>query len=260
MMRISSLLLVFFSIALMNSGCQKEDMIGKDIHSGCLPEVFSVPSWYSDSIFYANNKISRINKSYRLSPEKNTYARIEYSNDEVKISVRDFVEGSWRDFIYYTLSYQNSKISQVTTNSGQVQANYFYNNNNLSYILYHSGNGLTDSISVEYDSAGNNIALAKWYKFDRTAKEFHLANTAVYSYDEKINPHRNSIHFLYDFYDAKEYSLDYFNKNNIKTIKSTLIDIRTEYTYSEYDYPTYVIFYDSQDEEKDRNSIIYSCN
>ena len=243
----------------MISGCQKEENSLKHLQTGCLTQVFSVPSWYSDSIFFTDNTISLIKKSYRNHSEKNTQSRFEYNGNEVKIHVRDFYWDSWRDVIYYNLSFEDGKISQVETNSGRVRANYFYENNNLKYILYHREGNLSDSIAVQWSVNGNNISRALWFKFDQADKKYELANTADYFYDDKVNPHRNSIHFLYDFYDCEEYSLDYFNMNNLKTIKSNYHNIHSEYTYNDYNYPVYIIFYDETNQETDRNMFDYSC-
>jgi hypothetical protein len=243
----------------MNSGCQKEGSSLKSLQNGCYIQVFSVPSWYSDSVYYTDHKISLIKKSYRNHSEKSTTSRFEYHDNEVNIYVRDFYWGSWRDVIYYTLSFEDSRISQIETNIGRVKANYFYENNALKYILYYRENKLSDSIAVQWDLNGNNITRSMWFKFDQEIKKYKLANTANYSYDDKNNPHKNSIHFLYDFYDCEEYSLDYFNVNNLKTIKSNIHNIHSDYTYNEYNYPTYVVFYDETNEETDRNSIIYDC-
>jgi hypothetical protein len=157
---------------------------------------------------------------------------------------------------YYT---PDSKISQIQTNSGRVRANYFYNGKNLKYILYHTGSNISDSIAVQYDVEGTNIAQAFWYKINPANNQYQLGNTIAYFYDDKINPHKNSIHFLYNFYDSQEYSLDYFNANNLRTVKSTVVDIHSSYTYNAYNYPTYVVFYDGTNEETDRNSIGYNC-
>lgn len=260
MIRIALLLLVFSVIILTDAGCNKESNGKTPLQSGCFTEVFSVPSWYTDSIFYSDNKISRINKTYRNDNTRNTEARLEYTGNQVKISVRDFSEGAWRDVIYYMLTYStDSKILQVETNSGRARTNYFYDLDDLKYILYTKENKVSDSIVVQFDGAGNNIAKALWFKFDQTNNNFQLANTIDYFYDTKINPHKNSIHFLYNFYDSEEYSLDYFNVNNLRTVKSDQVDIHSAYTYNEYDYPTYVVFYDGTNEETDRNSIAYIC-
>jgi hypothetical protein len=259
MKRITILLIIYSAILLMNSGCHKEDNGKPGLHFGCFTEVFSVPSWYSDSIFYADNKISRINKNFKTDNTKNTQARFEYGNNEVKIFVRDFFEGSWRDFIYYILSYSDSRISQIETNSNRVRANYFYDNNNLKYVIYYKNGIISDSISVAYDTNGNNITHALWFKFDQSNNKYQLANSVAYYYDDKINPYKNSLHFLYNFYDDEEYSLDYFNTNNFITIKSTKVDIHTDYNYNVYNYPVYIVFYDQTNEETDRNALSYDC-
>jgi len=259
MKRIVLLLLVFSSVLVMISGCTKDELNSQDLHLCCLPEVFSVPSWYTDSIYYADNKISQINRTYRKDNTNNTQSRFEYDGSVVKILVRDISEGYWRDLIYYELKFEGSKILQVETNSGRVKANYFYEVNNLKYILYSRNNEVSDSIAVKYDETGSNISQAQWYRFDQMSKNYQLVNNVSYYYDSKNNPHKNSMHFLYDFYDAKEFSLDYFNANNMRSIKSSLVDIHSEYTYNEYDYPTYVVFYDRTSEETDRNAIAYNC-
>jgi hypothetical protein len=110
MKRLFPLLLLFLIIVFIYSGCNKKDRGGPALQSGCLTEVFSVPSWYVDSIYYSDNKISQINKTYRNDNTKNTQARLEYSANEVKIFVRDFFEGSWRDVITpRTQRYRRSK-------------------------------------------------------------------------------------------------------------------------------------------------------
>jgi hypothetical protein len=248
---------LFVTIILLNSGCVKEESIPQ-ITTGCRPKFFSVPSWYTDSIYYTENKISQIDKIYRKDNERNTLSRFEYSDNAVRIKVKDFYWGSWRDVINYSMSFQESRILQIETNSGRAEANYFYGAN-LKYILYRKESKLTDSIAVQWDADGKNIAKALWFKYDSTNKEFRLTNTANYSYDDKINPHKNSLHFLYNFYDCEEYSLDYFNANNISGIKSTLCNIHTEYTYNDNNYPIYIIFYDQTGEETDRNAIDYIC-
>jgi hypothetical protein len=249
---------VFVTVILMISGCVKEESALKSLQIGCFPTAFSVPSWYTDSIYYTENKISRIDKIFRYKSERNTLSRFEYSDNEVRIKVKDFYWGSWRDVIYYTLSFQDSRILRVETNSGRAKANYFYEDN-LKYVLYQKESKFTDSIAVQWDANRKNIARAQWFKYDSANNEFRLTNTADYSYDDKVNPHRNSLHFLYNFYDCEEYSLDYFNANNIRSIKSTLCNIHTEYSYNENNYPIYIVFYDQTDQETDRNAIDYIC-
>jgi hypothetical protein len=256
----------------MISRCTKEEIKPRMLLSlgiGCSPEVFSVPDCYSDSIYYADNKISRIDKSYPNEPERDTQARLEYIENKVKIYVRDFYWGSWRDFVYYTLSFENGKISQIETNGVRVKANYFYENNNLKYILYHRNSQPSDSIAVQYYVNGNNIRQASWFKFDQAINNYQLANKVLYSFDDKNNPHKNSLHFLYNFYHLEEFSLDYFNMNNIKTIKSAdyelhtgyvyNYDIHADYVYNENNYPVSVIFYDGLNQVTDKNSITYNC-
>ncbi len=251
--------LIFCGFVLIISNCVKESDQVRILQTGCLPELFSVPSWYTDSIFYLDNQINRIDKSYRNNSDKNTQARFEYNDNEVKIFVRDLSEGVWRDFLNYSLTFGDGKILQIDTNSDRVQANYFYDSNHLKYILYHFHGRLSDSISVEYEGDEKNITHAEWYKFNPSSGNYQLKNSAVFTYDDKSNPHKNSIHFLYDFYDCEEFSLDYFNTNNIKTIHSTISDIHTEYTYNEFGFPVYIIFYNGQSEETDRNSFYYNC-
>jgi hypothetical protein len=259
MKRIASLLLVFSGIVLMNSGCNKENLVGADYSGCCLPEVFNVPNWYTDSIYYSGNNVSLINRSYRYNSNKNTQSRFEYGGSDVKIFVKDIFEGSCRDYIYYDLSFQGSKIMQVETNSGRVRANYFYDADKLNYILYFKNSLISDSIAIQYDVKGINIAKATWFKADQTTNKYRVANTVAYYYDDKNNPHKNSIHFLYNFYDAEEFSLDYFNSNNIKAIKSEIVDLHTDYFYNENNYPTCIIFYDGSDQETDKNLITYDC-
>jgi hypothetical protein len=254
------------------SGCVKEEFKDRKLLSlqiGCSPVVFCDPDCYYDSIYYADNKISRIDKYYPKDSERNTQSRIEYSENEVKIYVRDFYWGSWRDVIYYTMSFEDGKISQIETNSGKVNANYFYENNNLKYILYRRNGQPSDSLAVQYDVNGNKIMQASWFKFDQTINGYQLANSVYYTYDDKNNPHKNSIHFLYNFYQCKEFSLDYFNENNIKTIKSVDYElhagyvyncnIHTDYIYNDNNYPVSVVFYDGLNQVKDRNVISYNC-
>jgi hypothetical protein len=256
----------------MISGCTKEEIKNRTLLSlqiGCSPEVFSVPGCYFDSIYYDDDKISRIDKYYPKDPERNTQSRLEYSDNKVKIYVRDYYWGSWRDVIYYTLSFEDGKISQVETNGVRVRANYFYENNNLKYILYHRNSQPSDSIAVQYYVNGNNIMQASWFKFDQTINRYELADRVLYSYDDKKNPHKNSIHFLYNFYHLEEFSLDYFNVNNIKTIKSAdyelhtgyvyNYDIHADYVYNENNYPMSVTFYNSLNQLTDRNTITYNC-
>ena len=259
MIRNAVVLLVFSGLVLLNSGCKRETE-KQILECGCFVQEFSVPSWYSDSIYYADNKISRIDVYYRKTIEKNTQARFDYSDSEVKISVRDILDGSPRDFIHYTLSYnQDLKISQVDSNGGRVRANYFYEGDHLKYLLYSKANKITDSIAVTFDPRGKNILSALWYNFDQETKKYRLINTAAFHYDNKINPHQNSVHFLYKFYDCKEYSLDYFNTNNFTAIQSSEVNIRADYTYNEFDYPVYVIYYDGTNQETDRDAINYDC-
>ncbi len=163
----------------------------------------------------------------------------------------------------------DNRISRVTTNSGRVQANYFFENSNLKYILYHREDQHSDSIAVQYYPDGNNIKSASWFKFNQKVNKFEETSTVYYTYDNKINPYKNSIHFLYDFYDGEEFSLDYFNKNNLKTIKSKDYELHSdyifnynlhaEYIYNENDYPVSVIFYNESDQVTDRNDIAYNC-
>jgi hypothetical protein len=269
---IVSLLLMFWSIVFIYSGCKKEESRNRMLLSlqiGCSPGIFRVPGSYSDSIYYTNDKISRIDKYYAYSSERNTKARFEYSDNDVKILVRDFYWGSWRDVIYYSLSFKDGNIYQVETNSGRVKANYFYKNNKLTHIIYTSENRLSDSIAVQWELKGNNIARASWFIFDETIKMYQLADAVDYSYDDKNNPHKNSLHFLYNFYDAEEFSLDYFNMNNPKTIKSLNYELHTgyiynynlhtEYIYNEINYPTSIIFYNDLNQISDRNTLTYNC-
>lgn len=260
MNRITYILFLFIIVALLNTGCRKEFNQEQNPNVDCIMKIFSVPSWYTDSISYKDNKIISIDKSYRVTSDNNTHAQFEYDNNEVKITVSYISQGSQGIAVNYTCSYDGSKIIQIDTNDDRVKANYFYDNDNLKYILYHKDNNLTDSITVEYDNSGKNIANASWYRFDQASSKLQLIDSANYTYDNKINPHRNSIHFLYDFYDCKEYSLDYFNTNNIRTIETTEGDYYTDYTYNQYDYPTYVIFYDADNQETDRNAIEYQSN
>ena len=270
--RITSILLALCSVLLMISGCEKEESKSRKLLSlqiGCSPEVFSVPGGYCDSIYYADNKISRIDKYYLNNSERNTQSRFEYSGNEVKIFVRDFYCGYWRDVIYYKLSFEDGKISQVVTNSSKVSANYYYEESNLKYILYHRNSQLSDSISVEYYGNGSNIMRASWFQFDQTINNYALVNTVYYTYDDKNNPYKNSIHFLYDFYDCEEFSLDYFNMNNLKTIKSADYelhtdyiyndDIHADYIYNDNNYPISITFYNGLNQVTDRNSITYNC-
>jgi hypothetical protein len=259
MKRIVSLLIVFSGIIFMYSGCSKENLAVADYSKCCFPEVFNVPNWYTDSIYYSGTNISLINRFYQHTSDKNTQSRFEYGSSDVKIYVKDIFEGSWRDYIYYDLTFEGSKIMQVETNSGRVRANYFYEAGNLKYILYHKENQISDSIAVQYDAKGNNIAKAMWFKFDHINNNFKLGNTVAYYYDDKNNPHKNSIHFLYNFYDAEEFSLDYFNANNLKAVKSAIVDLHTDYFYNENNYPTCIIFYDGSDQETDKNLITYDC-
>jgi hypothetical protein len=270
--RITCLIAIFWGIILVISSCDKEDSRNRMLLSlqvGCSPEVFSVPGNYIDSIYYSFNKISQVNKYFPNYVERNTKARFEYSENEVKIFVTDFYWGSWRDIIYYTLTFESGKISQVETNSGRVKANYFYENDNLNYVLYSKGGKVTDSIAVQWELKGNNISRASWFQFDETIKMYQLTDAVNYSFDDKNNPYKNSLHFLYNFYDCEEFSLDYFNMNNPKTIKSLDYELHkgyiynynlhTEYSYNENNYPTSVIFYDLLNQISDRNTISYNC-
>ncbi len=272
MKRIIYLLLIFSLVLIFLSDCEKEerkDRVLLSLQIGCSPEVFCVPGWYTDSIYYSDNQISKLNKYDINESEKNTYARLEYIGDEVKIFVRDFYWGSWRDFIHYTMHFEDGRILGIETNSNRVNANYFYKNEILKYILYYRNNQLTDSISVEYDENRNNICQSSWFNYDQVIGKFTLTNSVSYTYDDKNNPYRNSLHFLYDFYDCEEFSLDYFNRNNMKTVKSLdyelhsdyvyACDIHADYIYNENDYPVYITFYDQLSQVTDRNIITYNC-
>ncbi len=259
-MKTAKALTFYCLVLLLSVSCEKETFEVKDLQLGCLNNVFTVPGWYTDSIFYSGDRLSFVDKKFKNHDEKNTMARFSYNGSMVQILVTGSSGMNQSDTFYYNLIYDGSKISGIETNASRVKADYRYSNDKLSCILYHRNNLLADSITVEYDSRGDNIARARWYKFDVITGKLGLANTASYTYDSKSNPHRNSLHFLYNFYDCEEYSLDYFNRNNIKTVQSTLISIRTEYTYNDYGYPLRVVFSDEIGHETDSNIFCYQCN
>ncbi len=261
-------LFLIFDFIWMMYGCEKVEI--KTPRLNCCPEVFSVPNRYADSIYYSENKVSRIDKYYLAYIDRDTRSRFEYGDNKILIFVRDFYWGSWRDVIYYSLSFENGKIAEVATNGGRVQANYCYDGSRLKYILYHKDGLDSDSISVTYYSDGANIRSASWFKFNREIGGYEETSNVVFTYDNKNNPYKNSIHFLYNFYDGEEFSLDYFNANNLKTVKSVDFDqhpgyiynynLHAEYTYNENGYPVSVIFYNELNQITDRNIITYNCN
>jgi hypothetical protein len=244
MKKIASLLLVFYGIVVIITGCKKEESDYGSFfctQSGCNAVVYRVMGWYSDSIFYAGNRIDHIYKYYLYNNTVNSKSLFEYSGNQVKIFVGDFSMNSGRYTAYYTLSYKNSKISQVDTNSGRAKADYYYSGNVLKYILYYKEKALSDSLAVQYDADGNNIVKMLWYKRDLNNKKYQLVDSYNYTYDDKINPHKNSNHFLYNFYDCGELSLNFFNLNNIKTMNSDYYNIKSTLLYNDNNYPISVI-------------------
>jgi hypothetical protein len=245
MKKLFSILTLSVAFVLINSGCSSDETIA-DLSNTCHVTIIRELGTYhdlSDTIIYQNDKIIRI------QGDNLGNLRLEYSNNTVNVyeTINDVDLGE----LDYILILDNSKLSQIKNENGDLYCSYHYNGNKLEYALYHDLGYTSDSMVVKYDAEGNNIVEMKWYKINDDLITFRLIDTFYYVYDNKNNPFRYSLYYPLLLWDDEEYSFDYFNKNNILSIDS----YTRSYSYNENNYPEYVDGRDSW-----RTYFTYNCN
>jgi hypothetical protein len=240
MKRVNYLTVFICAIILTNISCTKgetNDARGAIQKDCCLTVVKTQSA--SDSLLYEDNQIYRYNTYDILGYTSIGYkTRFQYNKNEVRIYRTNPTRNDGIEELSHTLIFKDSKLYQIRRWDGTLAASYYYDGNKLRYFLYHGiiddVSLVTDSLSVKYDIAGNNIVEVNYYNNNGTgSKILTLYHASSLLYDDKNNPFQCSVYFLSKYWEQFDLSVAYFNLNNILSLDS---DNRF-YSYNDKDYP-----------------------
>jgi len=154
--------------------------------------------------------------------------RYEYLGNEVKAYSPndDYTSADYgKEELDIIISFKDSKISQIKDATSDYKISYYYSGDILKYMLttytyinyYGNIAESRDSMSVIYDLNGDNITELIKYSYNNSVKNYIEKYRQKITYDDKINPLRNSIYAILDT-DGMENMQWYFNKNNVTSL------------------------------------------
>jgi hypothetical protein len=221
-----SFYLIIITFILFNFYCKKEEITRNDFYLSEINEPY-----YNILLLYNDNKLTNEIHDRRIDSEISRNVVIYlYSDSIVKINI-DGGHGK-TDLLLRILKYDDKKIIEIDNYISYpfvdtvyvYKQKFFYSGDLLDYSILENNTALDDSISFKYDTQGKNISEVEFFKQDSLEIKYNFIMKSTYTFDDKINPLKNSLHcfapnFLHNSVGNYNYSYEeYFNENNITSI------------------------------------------
>lgn len=221
-----SLCLLSIFLGTVMIGCNKDDNPYSPDHCKLntvrFPDSSPITPPGFDTLVYENNRLIYWNNLY--SDITDSLERIRIKNwliyhDNVVDIYMSMSYQNWTEYLIGSCEFQDSLLSNIKGSDGELNYSYHYNGKQLSYVLNHwTDNDKPDSSVMIYDVKGDNISKLVVYTYDYVLHQYIVAGRSDFIFDNWINPYRNSFYFLSQNAGGYEFSLAYFDKNNILSI------------------------------------------